>query len=196
MVPGYSVLQGRRRSRISVFLFSALALLLAIGLQWRRAMAGEGFRIDDLFVYTPVLFLLLAAGLRTYLFYLLSAFFCIVHQLLYIVAASLEEGAYTSLSAFDTFSEYALLFLTIALFWQILLFYTGHADLAALTNTTLLCVIISLLLTFLPYIVNTLSGTLYMTDSYLVTCLSLGYLSFANGIVRLPGQEGERNGWV
>ncbi len=187
MTKNYTILgEGKRSSRIGVMVFAALTLLVVAVAQLRNGNNATGFAPQYILIYGPGILMLLAGALRSYLFFLIASLYYTLHQLLSVVLISLREGAYTSFDGFETFTEYALFFLGGIVSWQAMLFLLGHADHVAITHTVLLFTVLTLILTFLPYIIDLFVKELYITDSYNVFCLGLSFLSFVTGIERKP----------
>lgn len=172
----FTLFHEKKRTRVSLFVFSGLSLLIAGIAQFYSATHGGGLTLTDVFLYAPALCLIFAGAFRSYLLYLLSTIFAFAHEICCLIAL-VEAGG----SLLDIFSACALLSLIAALAWQVILFYRGHADMSALTNTTILCVILSLFLVLAPYVLFPSTG-FHFSDAWHITILTITWLCFANGI--------------
>ena len=141
-------------------------------------------------VAEEVVAMILAAAFRSYLLYFLGVASYTLHQFLNLLFRSLREGSYSGYELFDTVVEYILLVLAGCLLWQLILFTFGHADIVALTHTSMLFVTLTLLLTFLPFMIRVFRVDLYVTDAYHVVCLGLSYLSFCTGMEKSAPASG------
>ena len=186
----YSIMgEGKGRSRIGVIVFAALSILIIALAQLTHGNNATGFVPQYFLIYGAPIMMIFAGIFRSYLLFFTSVIYYCLHQLLSLVVLSMQEGAYTSFDGFETFSEYALFFLGAAVAWQTTLFIFGHADNVAITHTVLLFTTLTMILTFLPYMVNLFLEGLYITDSYNVFCLGLSFLSFAHSIEKRPQEE-------
>jgi hypothetical protein len=187
---GYSVMgEGKHRSRIGAIVFAALSILIIAAAQLMHGNNATGFVPQYYMIYGAPIMMIFAGIFRSYLLFLVSVIYYSLHQMLSLVLLSLKEGAYTSFDGFETFTEYALFFLGAAVVWQTTLFLFGHADHVAITHTVLLFTSLTMILTFMPYMINLFLEGLYITDSYNVFCLGLSYLSFVNGIEKKQQPE-------
>ena len=186
---GYTVMCAKKSSRINGIVFAVLALIIIGTAQFFYARGGGALAPDFYLAYAPGIAIILAVCLRSYLVYLLAIGFYTAHQIIGILLLSFKAGAYTSFELFETATEYILFALAGCLLWQAILFWLGHADIVALTHTTMIFVVFSLLLTFLPYIIRVFHLNLYITDSYNVVCLGFSFLAFAHGIEKAPDAE-------
>lgn len=176
----------KQRSRIGTIVFAALSILIIAAAQLLHGNNATGFVPQYFLIYGAPLMMIFAGIFRSYFLFFVSVVYYSLHQLLSLILLSLQEGAYTSFDGFETFTEYALFFLGAAVVWQTTLFIVGHADHVAITHTILLFTSLTMILTFMPYIINLFLEGLYITDSYNVFCLGLSYLSFVNGIEKEP----------
>lgn len=189
MIREYTVMQGKKSSRINTVLFAVLAMIIVAVAQFVHTANGGEARPEFFFAYAPAIAMVFSAIFRSYLIYFLAALFYAVHQFVSILLLSMKSGAYTSFEMFETVTEYILFAVAACLLWQIILFWAGHADIVAVTHTTMVFVIVALLLTFLPYIVRAFSVDIYITDSYNVVALGFSFLAFAHGIEKKPTEE-------
>lgn len=178
-------------SRISSLSFAALTLLFVVAVQIMVAL-GDGTPSPDLpFLYGPAVLMILAAALRSYFFFLLANIYYTLRMAVQVVLSSMREGAYTSYEIFDMLVLFILLGLSASLTWQVILFYTGHADNVALTHTSLICVIFSFIFIFFPYIIHLFLEDQPVTETWDALLLSLSFLSFSHGIEKLPTEKEE-----
>ena len=191
MLNRYSIMREKKSSRINTVIFAVLAIVIIAGAQFFQVMGGGEGRPEFILAYAPAIAMLFAAAFRSYLVYLVGVVFYTVHQFISVVLLSMQAGAYTSFELFETVTEYVLFALGACLLWQAILFLAGHANIVALTHTTMVFVVFSLLLTFLPYIIRVFSVDVYITDSYNVVALGFSFLGFAHGIEELPKKEAE-----
>lgn len=189
MIRDYTVMRGKRSSRINTIVFALLAMFAVALAQFFYAKQGGALRPEFFFAYAPAIAMVLAALFRSYLIYFLGTLFYVLHQFIGIVLLSMESGAYTSFELFETVTEYILFAVAACLLWQVILFWGGNANIVALTHTTMVFVIAALLLTFLPYIISAFSVDVYITDSYNVVALGISFLAFAHGIEKKPAEE-------
>lgn len=180
---------GKQRSRIGVIIFAALSIIIIAVAQLLHGNNVTGFVPQYFMIYGAPVMMIFAAVFRSYLLFFVSVLYYSLHQLLSLIMLSMKEGAYTSFDGFETFTEYALFFLGAAVVWQTTLFIFGHADHVAITHTVLLFTSLTMILTFMPYMINLFLDGLYISDSYNVFCLGLSYLSFVNGIDKKPQPE-------
>jgi len=185
----YTVMCGKKSSRINTVIFAALAIVIIAGAQFFQVMGGGEGRPEFIFAYAPAIAMLFAAAFRSYLIYLIGVVFYTVHQFISILLLSMQAGAYTGFELFETVTEYILFALGACLLWQAILFLAGQANHVALTHTTMVFVVFSLLLTFLPYIIRVFSVDVYITDSYNVVALGFSFLGFAHGIEKKQSEE-------
>lgn len=187
---GYFVMgEGKHRSRIGVIIFAALSIIIIAAAQLMRGGNATSFVPQQFMIYGAPIMMIFAGIFRSYLLFFVSVIYYSLHQLLSLILLSMKEGAYTSFDGFETFTEYALFFLGAAVVWQTTLFLFGHADNVAITHTVLLFTSLTMILTFMPYMINLFLEGLYITDSYNVFCLGLSYLSFVNGIEKKSQPE-------
>ncbi len=192
MIKGYTIMaEGKKTSRIGVIVFAVLSIIIIAIAQLSHGNNATGFVPQYFMIYGAPILMIVAGILRSYMLFITSVIYYTLHQVISLVLLSMKEGAYTSFDGFETFTEYALCFLAGAVVWQTLLFMFGHADNVAITHTVLLFTTLTLILTFMPYIINLFLEGLYITDSYNVFCLGLSFLSFVNGIEKAPKPEEE-----
>lgn len=189
MIRHYTVMQGKRASRINTVVFAVLAILIVAVAQFFYTASEGEMRPEFFFAYAPAIAMVFAAAFRSYLVYFLGILFYTLHQFVSILLLSMRTGAYTGFELFETVTEYILFAVAGCLLWQVILFWMGHADIVALTHTTMVFVIAALLLTFLPYIIQAFSVEIYITDSYNVVALGISFLAFAHGIEKKPTEE-------
>lgn len=183
-------MKNKRKARISALLFAFLSIVIIAIAQLIRTANGEATGPVFLLAYAPAFAMILAAAFRSYLLYFLGVAFYTLHQFLNLLFRSLREGSYSGYELFDTVVEYILLVLAGCLLWQLILFTFGHADIVALTHTSMLFVTLTLLLTFLPFMIRVFRVDLYVTDAYHVVCLGLSYLSFCTGMEKSAPASG------
>ena len=189
MIRGYTVMQGKKSSRINTVLFAVLAIFIVAVAQFAHTASGGETRPEFFFAYAPAIAMIFAAIFRSYLIYFVASLFYTAHQFISIMLLSMQAGAYTGFELFETVTEYILFAVAACLLWQVILFWAGHADIVAVTHTTMVFVIAALLLTFLPYIIRAFSVDIYITDSYNVVALGFSFLAFAHGIEKKPEKE-------
>lgn len=189
MLREYTVLKGKNSTRVIMALFAVAAIFI---IAWEQ-FHGTGFedivwRPHYIFTYAPAIALIIASIFRSYILYAISVGLFILHQIIAIVFLSYRDGAYTSFYLFETITEYALLAIGVALFLQVVLFFFGRADIVALTHTTMVFVIITMLLTFLPQILQTFNLKLFIPDTLHAICLGMSFLAFTRGIEKAEEQ--------
>lgn len=177
---------GKRNYRICVLLFAAFSLVTVIAVQIVHAVNGTPSETHRFLLYGAELLMLLAGIFRSYFFFLAATVYCTLRQVVALVLIAMREGAFTSPVAFDAMTTLALLFLSASLAWQTILFFFGHADNVALTHTSLIFVILSLVLTFLPYMMLLFMQNPPVAESYNVVFLALSFLAFSGGIEKKP----------
>lgn len=180
----YTILKGHAASRWMTVAFSALCILYlaAIGIVEMQTNTPNDWRYVTVYV-APIL-LILAAILRAYLFYLLSAVATTVHYLLVVLLSSFREGSYTTFDLIDMLVIFTLLAISAALAWQTILFFLGHADNVALTHTSLLFAVLTATMIFFPYMVHLFLEDLYVIDTWDSLLLACSFLAFSHGIER------------
>ena len=189
MIRGYTVMRGKKASRINTVVFAALAIVVVAVAQFVHTATGGEVRPEFFFAYAPAIAMIFAAIFRSYLMYFLAALFYTAHQFISILFLSMQSGTYTGFELFETVTEYILFAVAACLLWQVILFWAGHANIVAVTHTTMVFVIAALLLTFLPYIIHAFSVDIYITDSYNVVALGISFIAFAHGIEKKSEEE-------
>ena len=178
-------------SRLSALVFAALTLLFIVAVQIIVTVNEKSTAVDLPFLYGPAILMILASAFRSYFFFLLANIYYTVRMTVQVIMASFREGAYTSYEIFDMLVLFILLCLSAALTWQVILFYTGHADNVALTHTSLICVIFCFIFIFFPYIIHLFLEDQPVTETWDALLLSLSFLSFSHGIEKLPREKEE-----
>lgn len=182
MTQEYTILQENPRSRIGAICFSVFSILVMAGMQLYAVRNGADFHWSDAMLYAPALALLIAAIVRSYLLYLISVVLCVCQQVFTTISHILRGDAFVVPEVFETAALFLFILLAIGMAWQAVLFYTGRADLVALTNTTAFFVTVSLGVLFLPYIMRVFFPTIQLDTPVHTSCLAIAYLSFVNGL--------------
>ncbi len=179
-------------SRYSTIAFAALTLIYILAAQIMTIKNGGSFAADLPFLYGPAILMILAGALRSYFFFLLANIYYVVRVAVQAVVLVTWGKPFTSFEFFDFFVLLLLLALASSLAWQVILFYTGHADNVALTHTSLLCTIVCFIFIFFPHIVRLFIADLPVIETWDAMLLSLSFLAFSHGIEKLPAADEEK----